>query len=363
MLVKPLGWRMKSWHVRRVLLCLKAGALALMAAYLVGCVPTPLVTDTVLSVFFLDVEQGNCVLVVSPSGTAALVDAGTGRSGDGTSDTDPVAYIRDIAAAVDGFQLRYIVVTHFDADHIGKLDNVLDAQPPVVASDYRIYTRESPPSPIPTSSAYERISDVTPEHRSSVTPGDSIDIGEGAILTCYAADGEYLASDSVQSAAVSASDENARSVAVILSFHDVKMWFGGDLTGVVEEAVAPYLPDVDVYAMDHHGSSGSSSLPFLQSLRPECAICQSGQENNYGHPNREAIDRILSVPSSDGGVPLLLQQNCCKSGDARCDEFLATYVADPDGGGPQPGDIRIDTDGYALEVTWPGHGLALGGPH
>jgi len=337
--------------------CLKAGILTLIVGCLGGCglIPRPPAAEATLSVFFLDVEQGNSILIVSPSGIAALIDAGTGQSGDGPSDAEPVPYIREIASTMTGFRLRHIIATHFDADHIGKLDDVLKASPPVVSSDYRLYTRGSESTSTSSSDSYIYIESIGPDHRSDIVPNDVIDLGGGVVLTCFAADGRYLAGGSVQSVALSPDDENGRSVAVILSFHEVKMWFGGDLVQAVEEAVAPYLPDVDIYAVDHHGATGSSSLAFLQALKPEYAVCQSGQENGYGHPNKNAVGRILSVPASGGGKPLFIQQNKGNPDDSRSDDSLAAGIADPDGIGPLAGNIQVDTDGYSLTITWPGH--------
>ncbi|MDD5264006.1 MAG: MBL fold metallo-hydrolase [Candidatus Bipolaricaulis sp.] len=336
---------------------LKTGILVLIVGFLGGCalVPTPPDAEITLSVFFLDVEQGSSILIVSPSGVAALIDAGTGQSGDGPSDAEPVQCIRDIAATIKGFRLRHIIATHFDADHIGKLDDVLMASPAVVSPDYRLYTRGSVGTSTSSGDSYGYIESIGPDHRSDIVPNDVIDLGAGVALTCFAADGKYVAGGSVQSVSLSSNDENGRSVAVILSFHEVKMWFGGDLVRVVEEAVAQYLPDVEVYAVDHHGASGSSSLAFLQALRPEYAICQSGQENGYGHPSKNAVERILSVAASGGGKPLFLQQNRGNPDDSRSDDSLAAGIADPDGTGPLAGNIEVVTDGYSVTITWPGH--------
>ena len=335
----------------------RVAALLTLAVFLGGCTPpaSPPSQAGRLFVYFLDVEQGNCVLVVSPSGVAALIDAGTGQDGDAVSDTDPVQFIRALESVTVGFQLQYIIATHYDADHIGKLDNVLQAVPPLATDDYRLYTRQG--EWVKTSSpseAYGYIESIGAEHRAAIHPSEVINLGSGVTLTCYAAGGTYWDGTGSHTAALAPADENGRSVALILMYRDVKMWFGGDLGEAVEQALAPHLPDVDVYAVDHHGSSGSSDLSFLQALKPEYAICQSGQTNSYGHPNKDAVNRILSVSSTSGGHPLFIQQNHAKPGDVRSDDTLASAIADPDGSGPLPGTITVATDGDDVSVTWPG---------
>lgn len=340
----------------RVLGCIRIAALSLIGILVLGCTlaSNPPAVEPKLSVYFLDVEQGNCILIVSPSGTAALIDAGTGQ-GDAHSDTNPVDFIRARESETVGFHLQYVVATHYDADHIGKLDDVLQAVPSLVTDDYRLFTRQggwvktSAPS-----AAYEFIGSIGVDHRVAITPSDVIDLGGGVTLTCYAAGGSYWDGTGIQTVTLLPTDENGRSVALILSYRDVKMWFGGDLGSAVEQALAPHLPDIDVYAVDHHGSSGSSDPSFLRALKPEYAICQSGETNSYGHPNKEAVDWILSVVTTDASHPQFIQQNHAKPGDQDSDDGLASAIADPDGSGPLPGTITVTTDGFNPTVTWPG---------
>lgn len=58
-----------------------------------------------------------------------------------------------------------------------------------------------------------------------------------------------------------ATDENPLSVGLLISYGDFQLWVGGDLTSPVEVKIAPYVGDVDVYVMHHHGSYTSSSFP------------------------------------------------------------------------------------------------------
>jgi len=51
---------------------------------------------------------------------------------------------------------------------------------------------------------------------------------------------------------------------------------------------------VEVLKVNHHGSKNSSSLKFLESLKPKFAVIETGQ-NSYGHPNQEVLDRLKEV--------------------------------------------------------------------
>ena len=53
------------------------------------------------------------------------------------------------------------------------------------------------------------------------------------------------------------------------------------------------LQPTDVLKVAHHGSRTSSTQAFLDAVRPVFAIISVGQDNSYGHPNADAIDRLL----------------------------------------------------------------------
>ena len=324
----------------RRIAALVLGFTLVMGCGLASCDVNQPVSQGELSVCFLDVEQGNGILIVSPTGIAALIDAGTGR-GDGHSDTDPVQFIRTLAGSVADFRLQVVIATHYDADHIGKLDEVLNAG--LLSASGTVYDHGGPGT---DSGAYTKYAASIGSHEHvAAAPGMTIDLGGGAALRCYAAGGAYWDGAGVQTVSLSPTDENGRSVALVLTYRQFKMWFGGDLGETVEEVLAPYLPDVDVYAVDHHGSQSSSSLSFLEALKPEHAICQSGEDNTYGHPNKDAVSRILSISTTDGGHPKFIQQNRGKPGDSNSDDSLAFVIADPDGSGSLPGTITVTTDG------------------
>jgi len=294
-----------------------------------------------LTVYFLDVEQGNCILIVPPSGTAALIDAGTGIRGDDPSDDDPAALIQGLMRADLTFNLQYVIATHYDADHIGKLDEVLNAG--LLGPNGTVFDRGDAESTDPAYVEYER--SIGGHRRLALEPGTKIDLGGGAILSCVVVNGAYRSATGTLRVLLSESDENAHSAGLILTYGSTSFWFGGDLTSAVETALAPYVQDLDVYAANHHGSTTSSCPALLRALKPEYVVVQSGQENTYGHPNKAVVGTILSVEDSLGATPRVIYQNHAKTGDARSDDTLASAIADPDGAGPLPGTIVFRTDG------------------
>ena len=71
----------------------------------------------------------------------------------------------------------------------------------------------------------------------------------------------------------------------------------GDLDTVGEASLLAHHAELDAAALlvGHHGSRGSSSLPFLGAVGASIAIIQAGLRNGYGHPHIEAIERLRAV--------------------------------------------------------------------
>ena len=79
-----------------------------------------------LTFYTIDVEGGKSVLVVSPSGESMLFDAGWPGAGNRTASNV------QIVAALKGAglkQLDYLVISHFDVDHLGDVPALADLFP------------------------------------------------------------------------------------------------------------------------------------------------------------------------------------------------------------------------------------------
>lgn len=97
---------------------------------------------------------------------------------------------------------------------------------------------------------------------------------------------------------LTADNVHARSVIALLQVGEKKMLFTGDAESEVE-AKLMNNPDlvhgIDVLKVGHHGSDTSSSLDFLQMLKPKFAIISVGIDNHYGHPSPFTVGRLESI--------------------------------------------------------------------
>jgi beta-lactamase superfamily II metal-dependent hydrolase len=271
-----------------------------------------------MRIVFIDVGQGDSTLVIAPNKDAILIDAGP--IGAGYEKVLPTLERENVQ------QLTAIIATHYHADHIGGISEVLSEFTP----HQGIYDRGG--SYEGESFAWDEYRVSTDGMRTTVYPGDRLRFGEVAVEV-VAADGVLRDETEV---AIDPADENATSIALVIEYEAFRMFMGGDLTGGggnppydtddVETPLAPLVGDVDVLQVNHHGSTTSTNQAFLDYLQPEIAIISCGDGNWHFHPHQNVIDRL-----QNSGVEVYQTERCWTSHD------VDVTVAH--------GDITIVTDG------------------
>jgi beta-lactamase superfamily II metal-dependent hydrolase len=242
-----------------------------------------------LRVYHVDVSQGDCTLVIGPTGIARLIDAGD--VGHGTSDVIPLLTQLGVTA------LKWLITTHYHGDHYGAVPELVSAGflPQVAAYDRGTANQ-------PSGSLFQQYVAAVGVKRTTMTVGTMLDLGGGATLTCIAANGVALGGASVTVAGTS-QEENSRSLALKLAYGNYQEAICGDLTGGgsgtanVEAIVAPQMGNADVYKVNHHGSFTSSSGPFVAALAPEVCSISCGDGNPYGHPHQSVLNTLLTQPT------------------------------------------------------------------
>lgn len=92
-------------------------------------------------------------------------------------------------------------------------------------------------------------------------------------------------------------NENEDSIVVFLQYFDFSALFTADIGEKTELALltAGVLRKTSVLKVPHHGSKFSSSIAFLERLRPAVAVISVGAKNSYGHPNGDTLMRLDQV--------------------------------------------------------------------
>jgi len=289
-----------------------------------------------LRIFFPDVGHGHAALVISPAGRTLLIDGGP----DGAGTAVLVPLMRDLGLS----HLDAMIATHYDADHIGGLDEVAAAFPPAVA-----YDSGDPTAPRESRFFTEYVSAIGPVRR-TLRAGDVLDLGGGVRATCLVVNGDLLSGGRV--GIFGRSDpfdqvDNSASIGLLIQYGDFDLFISGDLTGGggattdVESTVAQLVGDVDVLQLNHHGSATSNNATFLSRLKAEVGIVQAATANPFGHPSVEVVDRFITTTPTSGQTPIP------PDGDfppAR-PPFLFQTQASP------PSDARVSHQGFVAEGT------------
>lgn len=241
-----------------------------------------------LQIHHINVGQGDATLIISPAGKKMLIDAG--NTGQGTNVVRP--YLSSLGISY----LDFVVCSHYHADHLGGLDEVING---LGASNIGAVYDRGRNAPLPTSSAfteYETAANAT-GRRYAISLGQVIDLGGGVTIRCVATDGYVINYGRVSNAT---SSENNLSVGLLLNYSSFQYFTGGDLGGEStyyadsETPLAPQIGDIDAFKINHHGSQYSTNQTFVNTLKPEVGIISVGT-NTYGHPTQIVLDRLANA--------------------------------------------------------------------
>ena len=274
-----------------------------------------------LQVHHIDVGQGDCTLIISPDNkTTVLIDAGD----EGCGSRFVLPYLRRVGVS----HLSYVLVSHYDADHIGGMDEVIGGIG--LKRVGKVYDRGDKPSPKNTGTVqlYKKAANG---HRKTPKLGQVMDLGGGASVKCVAENG-VVGKTAIANAA---KNENNLCVALILNYKHFRYYTGGDCGGRnsgayvdVETPLSTVVGHVSAMKVNHHGSASSSNSAFLSKLHPTVAFIDVGT-SRYHHPTQAALDRL-------SGAHCILYQTECGNGGT-CATTGGAFVAN--------GSIKLTTDG------------------
>ncbi|HEX5323096.1 MAG TPA: ComEC/Rec2 family competence protein [Capsulimonadaceae bacterium] len=239
----------------------------------------------------LDVGQGDCLLVETPSDRVLLIDGG------GRSDALPGAGSSDVGERVVVPFLRHeginrvdvLILTHPHGDHVGGLPAVLRAEPVGAVLDG---TRL--PYPSPSYQEFLRLIKARHIPYRHAVRGMRIDFGDGVsgeILNPPADSLPYGVGDDDKTI-------NNYSAVLRLSYSKTHFLLDGDAEEEAEANMLSAYPtsalQADVLKVGHHGSRNASSDPWLAAVQPSFGIISCGFRNSFGHPHEEALQRLAA---------------------------------------------------------------------
>jgi len=209
----------------------------------------------------VDVGQGQCIILQN-EGKYYMVDCG------GDSDEKAADEAAKLLLSQGVFRLDGMIITHYDADHAGGAEMLL--------------------SRIPADKIYLPILESENEIRDSL-------IGKYADKICWVEEDLSFADVPITIyPSADTEDDNESSLCILFQPENCDILITGDrsLDGELELLAHTQLPDLEILVAGHHGSKTSTSLELLSATRPELVIISVGEDNRYGHPTWETLERL-----------------------------------------------------------------------
>ncbi len=221
-----------------------------------------------LIVHFLDIGQGDSVLIQTPSNKIILVDGGPG--------TEIMTELNEILPFLEK-EIDLLVLTHPHSDHVEGLVPVVKRYD----IDAALITGVSYSNPYYD----EFLKDLQLE--AEVYFADSsqdFDFGDGVYLDVLYPFEPIISGEF--------ENVNNSSIVMRIIYEENEILLAGDAEFEVEEELLELGAVLfsDVFKASHHGSRTANTEEFVEAISPSIVVIQSGEDNAFGHPHQETLD-------------------------------------------------------------------------
>lgn len=293
-------------------------------------------TAKTFDMYVVDVEGGKALILISPGGQTMLIDAGF----PGFGDRDAIR-IEEAAKAAGISRFDYVVVTHYDLDHVNNVPATVARIPAAAFVDHGAAVVKDAGT-LKAVAAYEEL--ASKAKRIVVKPGDRIPFGPvevlvvtsgfemlrtpvkgGGIPNPHCAETQTMSWPQVNEDR----SENAASVGLLFTYGKFRMLDLADLTWNKEiELMCPtnLIGTVDLFMVSHHGHSISNSPALVNAIQPRVTVMNNGARK-MGMP--EVLRRLRALPGVQANYQLHWSANA--PSDNPPDEFIANLQDSPDG--------------------------------
>ena len=255
--------------------------------------------DNNFYVYYLDVGQGDSILLINPrSRKATLIDTG-GKKSVSYNEFPPNEYhvsnnVITFLKSINISKINTLITTHGDYDHMGESLNIVNnfKVGDVILNCGSLNELEQ-----------ELITLLDKKHIKYSKCINQLDISP--IKLYFLNSGEY-------------DNENDNSNVIYLKYDGIKFLFMGDASLKREQdLLSKYnLKDIAFLKIGHHGSKTSSSKEFITKTNPKYSIISVGKNNSYGHPNKEVLENLkdskIYRTDQDGSIMFKIKNNKLK---------------------------------------------------
>ena len=275
---KPKMWQMLVYYAVlgiSLWLMYKYGKKRLVIGVFISVIIIILRFNNSFEAYFLDVGQGDGIFIRSGSNTF-LVDGGSSDEKSLYEYTlEPFLLSKGVS------KIDYVVITHPDSDHMSGIVDLMEKGKIGIGTLVVSGTPED-------DEAFEELYELAHMNGAEVMvmkKGDVISDERTQIKCIYPMDEADM------------SDRNDISLVLEVTYEDFSMLLTGDISEKVEKEIIEDFSQVDVLKVAHHGSRDSSCIEFLEKVRPKVAVISCGEDNSYGHPHNDTINRLVAVES------------------------------------------------------------------
>lgn len=230
---------------------------------------------------FIDVGQGDGILIHGDNGTKVMVDGGS-TSEKQVAKNCIVPYLKAEGIGT----IDYSIITHTDKDHISGILEILENNN---SNRIRIKNLVMPDINMKDDTYNELIEKAKLKKINVlyIKKGDTLSLGKTKIKCIY------------PETTTTASDKNDYCTVLSVKNKTSKILLTGDISKEIEEKIKDDIEEnYTVLKVAHHGSNYSSSEKFLKKVNPKYSIISVGKNNSYGHPGNETMERLRK----QGGV-------------------------------------------------------------
>lgn len=250
-----------------------------------------------LKVNFINVGEGDCILIEAPNKINILIDGGgTPQSDFDVGNKIVIPYLRRKGIN----EIDLLILTHPHLDHLEgllpilkefKVDMVLDSGLLCDSSEYK-----------------EFISLILEKGISyhKAKAGDNFIFSNNLEI--------FLLNPLYDSDFYEESDFNNASIVVKLFYKNANFLFTGDIEEAAEKKLLVWqnILQSDILKVAHHGSSTSTNLEFLDKVNPNIAVITVGK-NHFGHPSQKIIERLedknIQIYQTDEDGTVIIRTN------------------------------------------------------
>lgn len=334
-------------------------ALCLTSCVVFGHRAVKAVPPKTLDIYFLDMMGGGSTLIVTPLGESFLID--TGSLEPKHRDAERIYRATQCAGLK---QIGCLITTHFHSDHFGGILQLSKMIP------IRRFLDKGARTPAEdrdeTKSLYPLYEEATKGQVGAVKAGDDVPMKNdptGKIpplrLHCVAAEKKVEEFDGDVDAPVAGFEirkpdigDNARSIALVLTYGKFRFFAGGDITWNVEHHLAQpknIVGKIDLFQVTHHGMDLSNNPVLLRAISPTLCVAMNGPRKGI-QPN--AFRALKELPSVEAIHQIHYNTQYGETGNTK-PEYIANF------GDPKKGEfIKVSVDAakgeYAVSVGMDG---------